>query len=130
MLGWLWSWDSMKPESVVGVAGGDMPMHGWLRAATAVVVCPWNAVQSEEVSEQDLKSIRLLEEVGMGLEFSPGDAFIGQLKLKILDAVDLKAISAQGLQGGPAWRFAGHCLPGSPAGSRRGGRRRGEGGEK
>ena len=35
------------------------------------------------LSEQELASLELLEKMGLGLHFSPGDPFIGQLRLRL-----------------------------------------------
>ncbi|KAK2076228.1 hypothetical protein QBZ16_001160 [Prototheca wickerhamii] len=42
------------------------------------------------MTDKELQELKLLEEVGLGLEFSPGDPFIGQLVLELLEARDLR----------------------------------------
>lgn len=42
------------------------------------------------MTEQEVQDLKLLEDIGLGLEFSPGDAFIGQLVLDVQEASGLK----------------------------------------
>lgn len=47
-------------------------------------------LQDLVMTEQEQKDLKLLEEIGLGLEFSPGDPFIGQLILEVVEAYNLK----------------------------------------